>query len=452
MKTAGVVLDFYDDSKGAILRGLFPTREDVPEIIKTAHPLSLDDRAVLRDEAFALILRNEGQLLRKFACVDPGNALLSALYFAKTAHLLPDEAREVAQRNINEAITEFGLVEELEKLALNGMSRTRDPRRQKPPPEDANWAQRTNVDSFNNGAMSSAVLPAASQMKTASAEGGGGALTDDERHIGVHTKTPDLQNKTPAIQSSATPLEPTPGAPHVNLRLVDVTGKAPKVRFEKKSAALYALGDRYPLDAFSDVQRAVGYFGENWTEFAPHERHEYAVKTAARADLLGIEVPELLRRYGSMERAPDIDAHLISRINNVAPEFQGMYEEMREKVASIEPEEMAVLLTQADQLTGLNYDYGRNVQDPYFSSFGGWAELDKLAHWSWIDAGGNYVTGDQLRKLALNGRPLIHKHFSSEITDGFCKDPITIFESMPEEHKKVFARLAADEYDGNFTN
>jgi hypothetical protein len=44
------------------LKKAFPTPDELPESVKTAHVLSNEERGVLRDEAYALILHNEGSL------------------------------------------------------------------------------------------------------------------------------------------------------------------------------------------------------------------------------------------------------------------------------------------------------------------------------------------------------------------------------------------------------
>ena len=106
MKTAGVVFDFYDDPAGSLLKKTFPSLEELPEIVKEAHILSEEEREVLRDEAYALVMINEGKTLRKFACVDKGNTFLSALYFIENRDKLPEEAQKIASANIFAACEE----------------------------------------------------------------------------------------------------------------------------------------------------------------------------------------------------------------------------------------------------------------------------------------------------------------------------------------------------------
>lgn len=119
MQTSGLILDVYDDVGGEQLRSFFPTRSDVPGFIKSASVLSAGQREQLPDDVFALVLLNGEEKLRKYACIDEGNTVLSVLYFVKNAHKLPNEARATAAENLKVACGWYGLdvPEEIEKEA-----------------------------------------------------------------------------------------------------------------------------------------------------------------------------------------------------------------------------------------------------------------------------------------------------------------------------------------------
>lgn len=123
---SGLVLDVYDDVHATIFRELFASAEQVPTLCKTAHLLDNLDADKVPDQAFGLVLVREDHKLRKFACHDPGNTLLSALYFQKTAYLLSPEARDVAAARIQEKIAAFGLTETLAKVATMSSEPTPD--------------------------------------------------------------------------------------------------------------------------------------------------------------------------------------------------------------------------------------------------------------------------------------------------------------------------------------
>ena len=99
-KISGLVLDFFDDADGAVIKSVFPDYQAVPDVIKTAAVLSNEERAKLPDDLYALILQNQDTTLRKFACVDAGNTCLSIEYFMKTGSKLPVEAQKTAAANL----------------------------------------------------------------------------------------------------------------------------------------------------------------------------------------------------------------------------------------------------------------------------------------------------------------------------------------------------------------
>jgi hypothetical protein len=403
MKTAGLILDFYDDSFGSILKESFPTPEELPNIIKHAHILSKEERDILRNEAYALVMSNDGTIFRKFACVDAGNTALSVLYYAKNKDKLPEEAQKIAEANLAAACKEFGIIShESIKTAAKALVRTRDSFKQPLVGDEADWAQRTNLLSVRGGHDAGRVVPTANAMKTAS--------------------------------------------------ILDVSDKEPIHSFEEIISTRFALEDKYPLNSYADVQKAIEYFSENYVDMGPEDRHTYSVKTTSRAQELGIEVPDLMSRYGSTWYAPDIEAHLANRRAHCESDFVPVYKELEEKRAHISPEIFAELLTQADEASNLHWLWGGEVCDPYYATFGGNPEKEKVAAFSWQSRTGDYVTGEALRDLARNGRKVVHKHFSSEITDAFQKDPLGVFNSLPDTSKILLARMAMDMDDPYPTN
>lgn len=393
MKTAGVVIDFYDDPNKSLLKQVFPTLESLPELLKTAskfHILNAKEREVLRDEAFALVMQDEGRVIRKFACVDPANTALSTLYFLRTFDRLPEEAVKVAAVNLVEACERFGLSPPtVLKEAAQTPSRKRDVAHQPPVGMEVDWMQRTNLGKAIQGDSDSGkVMSAARQVKTAS--------------------------------------------PRVN-----VTGKNPRPVVKHAQATRFALGDQYALDSYEDVQRAVTFFSNNYPEFSPKDRHEFCVKTAARAHELGIETTPLIERYGATEYSPDIEAHLTRR-RAIAPELSGVWDALLEKRAQVSPDQFAELLTQADEAAFLDWYWGGQVSDPYLATFGGNSAREKTATWRYSFEGGE-ITGEQLSNLSPEK---LKTTFGDDLVTEFTKDPITIFESLPADAKTLIARMA----------
>lgn len=498
MKTSGLVLDFYDDKSGGILRDVCPTPDRLPEAVKTAHILSPQEREVLRDEAYALILHNDGQQLRKFACVDEGNTVLSTLYFMETFDRLPPEAVKVAAQNLAAFNEEFGLpVPHLLKLAAaTGMSRKRDTMNQPLVGDEADWAARTNLVSTRGGSDAGRVIPTVNQMKTAAAKKekkgpayGKGALIGGGigGAIGLGAAGIDHHNINKALAAHAAHLNThraaiggeladavgaaakstakkgirnnyllggsiaIPGAlmgaqmAHEHWKkkqqtktssVVDVSALTPEFHMKNKVAQRTALDGRFSLDSYSDVLDAIDYFSESWPGLDPDERHQFSVKTAARAEELSIEVPELMQRYGSTEYAPDVDAHLANR-RAVAPQFEQVWNDLQEKRAMIEPESFASLLQEADELVGLNFEWGGSVMDPFYATFGGRSETEKLA-WAWEGADGDKIDEEGLKSIP---RDQLAANFTPDFVEAFNSDPVTIFESMPDQHKVLISRM-----------
>lgn len=122
-KLSGLVLDQYDDDDGAQLRTWYPTRDDVPDFIKYANRLSPEDHGRLPDESFALVMIDGDKVLRKYACIDEGNVVLSVDYFMMNGHKIPEEAQKVAAANLITACKWYDLEppEGLKKVAFGGL-------------------------------------------------------------------------------------------------------------------------------------------------------------------------------------------------------------------------------------------------------------------------------------------------------------------------------------------
>lgn len=99
-KLSGLILDIYDDREGDVMKAMFSSTEDVPDMIKSAHALTPEERSKLHDDVFALVLMDGDVTLRKFACVDTGNTALNVEYFLATSHKLPVEAQKLAAANL----------------------------------------------------------------------------------------------------------------------------------------------------------------------------------------------------------------------------------------------------------------------------------------------------------------------------------------------------------------
>lgn len=118
---SGLILDVYDDTHGELFRGIYPELTQVPGAVKVAHYLTPDERAKLPDDVFSLILEQGDTRLRKYACTDAGNTIMSVEYFLRTHPKLPTDATKLAAHNLQIACSWYGLPENRQLYKLAGI-------------------------------------------------------------------------------------------------------------------------------------------------------------------------------------------------------------------------------------------------------------------------------------------------------------------------------------------
>ena len=119
----GLVIDFYDDPSGTVLKTKLAYAQ-LPAYIRQADYQSEEKLAALPDDAFALVMVDQGTKIRKFACVDKGNTALSAIYFLENKDKLLEEAQKVAAANLVEYCQAFQIEPpwQLQKVATKAES------------------------------------------------------------------------------------------------------------------------------------------------------------------------------------------------------------------------------------------------------------------------------------------------------------------------------------------
>lgn len=488
MRLSGLVLDVYDDFRGDVLRSIFPSREAVPSLIKEGHDLSSEERRLLPDDVFALVLVDGQEHMRKFACTDPSNTALSVLYFLKNAHKLPEEAQKTGADNLAQACSWYGLDDLAKEAGL------------------MDWAAKGALTHAAKNPLSTMqhalTVPSLVKGTQGEIQNRMGAI----RHLegnGVGVATPEQVNHVLGKQAELTgtqlmPLQgkdgqsPTPAKTVINKtgamgRLVtspaaglqkdeeclapnvesvsgknpehapqmkalkphvDVSGKSAPVHMTEKKASRYALDGRYPLDSFSQVQSAVGYFDEYFSSFSPEERREYAQNTVKCAAALDIPVSEAMQKYASNDYAPrgEIKMALDSRRALIDKQGMSILNILQEKTAEVSPEIFCATLREFDRERGLEAYYDRDVFDPYFSTYGAKTATVR-DNWSYID-GNVYLSAAELKQVVKTRVPSIVQTFGEKFMDEFRKDPITIFESLPRDQKRMIASMTVDNNPG----
>lgn len=485
MQTSGLVLDVYDDFGGGVLRELFPRFDDIPEQVKEAHVVTAEERMQLPDDVFALVLVNNGETLRKYACIDGGNTVLSVQYFLKNAYKLPLEAQQVAAENLKAACAWYDLQvpEELEKVAL-GLGTAMTALTAVPILKGTHQAISENLAANRalGGTQGNIVTPsmrdAALGRKTAEVSGtvlapnqppgdpGTGpkdskTVIQKTARIG-HLVGPSSGDVPPDVVKPPTHEQPKalPQARQLH-PTVNVSDKEPPKFLVEKKAEHFALPEqkKYPLDSYAQVKAASSYFDTYAKHMAPPTRHEYAVNLVKRASAMSIGVSDLARKYGAEDFAPEaeikaaFDARrlevqhdedalkLLGQVEKVA-RFRMWKEASVEQPQVVSADEVVELLAEFDKVAGLDHHYDRTIPDPYYSIYGFEKDAeDADPEFSEI-VGNETVTGADLRRLARIGAFGIKTTFGADFQEEFLKDPVGIFKSLPLAQKKMVMRMA----------
>jgi hypothetical protein len=229
--------------------------------------------------------------------------------------------------------------------------------------------------------------------------------------------------------------------------VVDVTGIRPSSPQKEKAASHYALGDKYPIDSYMQVKQASDFFTTYGKRLEPVERHEFCSNLVKRAGDLRIQLPEVIRKYGSEKYASvhEIELALDTRraLLQMDQEACELLDKVAEAIPVMPPSDFCTVLGNFDQAYDLDHYYDSDVMDPYYSTYGFIknAEDEKA---TFADTIGNmHVTAADLDKLK-NNKAWLTKTFGEDFCEEYCKDPVDIYKSMPVEQKKLIMRMATE--------
>lgn len=433
MQLSGLVLDMYDDP-GTITE-VYPLPDAVPEVVKTASVLTSTELNNLPDGVFALVLHDSGERFRKYACIDAGHTVTNVEYFLKHAHKLPDVAQKVAAANLVKACGWYDLEppEPLQKIALGLMQAANlaimGPSLVK---GTANQVQgnMAAVRALEGGG--NVVTPRDSDALLKGAEASGSHLMPQQPPGNLRAPSPRVATVTSAVKSASADLEP-----HVDVTGLDV------VHVTEKKASLFAVGGQHwPLDSYAQVKQASAYFDERMREFPPELRREYCSNMVKRASELGIAVSDTARKYGSPTYAPpaEIKAAFDLRRGYLKGAELDMLDSLLEQQASIAPEVFCEVLSGIDKMAQIDWLYGRQLPDPYYSTYGFAKHAEKDV---WID-GNDYITKQQIEEFGATAHTTVTASYGQDFATEFAKDPWGVFSSLPTEQKRRFGRMATD--------
>ena len=242
----------------------------------------------------------------------------------------------------------------------------------------------------------------------------------------------EVPGEQPERNAQAQPISPR----------VDVSGKEPPKLITEKQAqhlAMPSIG-RYPLDSYSDVEKAAAYFGEHSGDFSPAHSREVCLNLTKRASALGIEVSGDIQKLGGEDYAPahELEIAFSSRRMVLDEDACLVLNKLAEERVLLEPGTFAVVLGEFDKMAGIDHLYGSDVVDPYRSTFGKEAMEDNESH----VIGNDIVSDKQLLTLGRSPARELVEQFGEDFVEEFKKDPIGIFNSLPVDQKKVLSRHA----------
>lgn len=444
MNTSGRIFDLYDDTKGDVFKQIFPNPGVVPEVVKVAQHLDGATLQQLPDDVFALVMFDEGHSLRKFACIDSGNTLLSIEYFLKVADSLPENAQQVAAENLLKAASWYKLELGEEKTAglgsLAGKAWSLYGKVNSVKDTASRVSQNLNtVKAYGPGAVVSPEM-----LKGAEATGTF-AMPHQPKNLSETKKTViKTSGENGALEMGDPPSKEQPESlpqPRVLKPHVDVTGVSPPVKTQEKKASRVALAGKYPLDSYEQVKAASEYFDTFRKHFSVEERREFAVNLVKRAGELNLPLSKTAQVYGSSAFADDdtVRAGVDNRLSVLCKESEAPLREMLEELfqahTQLTPEMYCGALAEFDKVAGLDCHYDSYIVDPVASTFG-----VKQASWSW-SAGKTSLRADDLQRLAETGFSKVAQIFDPEVASAFMEDPVGVFDSMPLPQQKILAGL-----------
>jgi hypothetical protein len=488
MQTSGLILDVYDDIDGSVLRSVYPTRESIPQTVKEAHVLSYEERRTLPDDVFALILLNNGESLRKYACIDAGGTALAVEYFLKTAYKLPVEAQKTAAENLCTACGWYDVEapEQLQKMAgiISGAFGLATA-----VPTVTGTAReiKNNLANVRQGEAMGAniVVPGGAPGMPKVAEASGTALLPNQPTLGLPSASKTVIQKTARLgrlvasershHGGEQAVEPDvvhpptheqkgklPQAGHLR-PTCDVTNFEAPARMHEKKGSVFALPSegKYPLDTYDQVKTANHWYSQYANHLTPDKRREFATNFMKRASELDIRTDNYdLKRYGSNTPASEaeikaaFDARRLEVAHNdAALQLLGEVEKVARTriwrdagtIVELSPEQICGVVEEFDKVAGLNHRYDV-VPDPYYTMFG----VEKNADGkkdnndpAWSDQIANdCVTSADLHRLAQIGALSVKTTFGNDFQEEFLKDPVGMYESLPRTQKKMLMRMA----------
>lgn len=200
---------------------------------------------------------------------------------------------------------------------------------------------------------------------------------------------------------------------------------------------------QYVMSTPSAVKIACEYFEKTAKKMPVEKRNKYASAIQKRAHELGMPVQKgMVSKYASDYYSPQIDAHILARktlIQDLKPEAAENFMKLGSAKTQLTPKQFARALHTLDKKAGIDRYYGAGITDPFMASFA--EEPDPYEGYR-VKVAGLVMNSGDIETLANSKYDKIKQYFGSSIADEFKKNPVPIFESLPNDSKEILAGIA----------
>ena len=216
----------------------------------------------------------------------------------------------------------------------------------------------------------------------------------------------------------------------------------------EKIADVQAISDNYTAAqyAFSTpnhVKVACQYFADHAEQLPTDMRHKYAAAIQRRAAELGMGAQKgAVEKYASDHYSPMVDAHLRSRsslLEVAEPGMRGALEKIAGLKSQLAPAQFAKLLHGFDKRAKLDRYYGSYLTDPYLATFAG--APDPYHGYSYKFAS-KELSAEDIKAIIGSNSGRIRDYFGPHFEAEMKKDPVAIFDSLPNDAKELIAGMA----------
>lgn len=243
------------------------------------------------------------------------------------------------------------------------------------------------------------------------------------------------------------------GARHVEDNRIPFNGwesPAPAEKPRPKYAEAYALVKEgrgyFPIEDYGDMLSAVEYFRTNEREIDPLDRRQYCVKLASRIPSRE-SLPERMLDYASRQKDYEALSHNLMERSAYLPADhpeQTALQKVASMMKDIPGDVLVETLYQLDKRAGFDrlWDLRGGLDNPVRSVF----RREKVAEKVLWDGKNDRLTDTQLKAFCRQNTAwgTLRKMLGQSGADEFKKDPITVFDSLPDDMKEMIARLASD--------